>query len=233
MLRIIHQNNTLPYSWAVSPDDEFEPGMIAQLKLYGNQIVCGTSDGLQPIGIIDDMKKNSFSSSKVDEVVIVPVPSQLITESNGRYYTTLDIKQELEESNILSGSFVSRPVPVQLNAKHGVIIFPAGTQLNFKMTESGPPDAIRTVVRYSFQIAGVPGENTTEGSGQITVWTSSIIAATDQYDTSAEYPLNGVLFCGMDGKLTTYRVDETYPPVGIVTSPPTAIYSWLEFKSLF
>ncbi len=32
MLRILHTNNSLPYSWLVDPNSEFEPGMIAQLK---------------------------------------------------------------------------------------------------------------------------------------------------------------------------------------------------------
>jgi hypothetical protein len=122
---------------------------------------------------------------------------------------------------------------VVLNARNGVITVPAGTPLNYSSTNSGVFDSVRVVVRYSYQVPGIPGENSTEGTGRITVWTSKIIAATDQFDTSASYALNSILFCGIDGKLSTSRIDETYPPVGIVTAPPSAIYSFLEFKTYF
>lgn len=231
MLRILHTNNSLPYSWLVDPNSEFEPGMIAQLKVYGNQIVCGVSDGLSPIGIIDDMKKTSFSSAKVDEVCIIPCP--VPTLSGSTYVTPIDLKYELENPNIYPNSFVCNPELVVLNARNGVITVPAGTPLNYSSTNSGIFDSIRVIVRYSYQVPGIPGENSTEGTGRVTVWTSKIIAATDQFDTSASYALNSILFCGIDGKLSTSRIDETYPPVGIVTAPPTAIYSFLEFKTYF
>jgi hypothetical protein len=58
MLRIVQTGNSLPFSFPVAPSDEFQPGQIAQLKAFGNNVVCGVSDGICPIGIIDDVKTN-------------------------------------------------------------------------------------------------------------------------------------------------------------------------------
>ena len=66
MFRIIQVGNALPFSYPVDPAAEFEPGMLAQLTLSGNQVVCGVSDGTAPIGIIDEMKKNAFSATSID-----------------------------------------------------------------------------------------------------------------------------------------------------------------------
>jgi hypothetical protein len=62
MLKLVQTGNALPISWPVDPTAEFEAGMIAQLYLRGNNMVCGVSDGRSPIGIIDDCKTRAFTA---------------------------------------------------------------------------------------------------------------------------------------------------------------------------
>lgn len=226
MFRIIQSSNSLPYSFIVDPNSEFEPGQFAQLGLNGNQVVCGVSDGTAPLGIIDDMKKNAFSSVSIDEVVIAPVQGVM---SGGQLVAPYDVKMELKNPNIVANSFVSRPVSCELIPRNGVVVFLAGTPLNFSLTDSGTPDAIRTVVSYSYQIPNVPGDNTTFGSGRVTVWTSKLIGSTDQFEANQRYPLNSPLFISERGQLTTRQISADYPAVAMVTAPPTAIMTSLEF----
>ena len=224
MLRILQAGNSLPISFIVDPAAEFEPGQVAQLGLNGNQQVCGVSDGRAPIGIIDDIKKNSFSSTSIDEVRIV-TPPDIIVE-NGR--TIIDVKAELNHPHVMSSSFVSRDLDVELNADNGVITFLAGTELNFDNSGGGVPDSIRTVVSYSYQIPNVPGDDSTFASGMITVWFQKMLFATDQFETNQRYPINAPLFVSESGLLTTRQIDPTYPSVAIVTAPPTSVAGALE-----
>lgn len=228
-LRIVYTGSSVPYSWPVDPTAEFEPGMLAQLNAYGNQVVCGVSDGTAPIGVIDDMKKNAFSAVSIDEVVIAPaVP----TTVNGVLVSAYDIKWELKNPNITASSFVSRPVSVELTPRNGVITFLAGTPLNYSLTNSGTFDAIRTVVSYIYQIPNVIGDNSTFGSGRVTVWMQRMIIQTDQYETNQRYPVNAPIFSNERGLFTTRQIHPSYPAIGIVTGPPTSIISALEVYML-
>jgi len=47
-------------------------------------------------------------------------------------------------------------VNVTLIPVNGVITFIGGTELNFDVTGSGNPDAIRTIVNYTYQVPNVP-----------------------------------------------------------------------------
>lgn len=218
--------NTLPFSFPVDPNSEFQPGQIAQLGVMGNQVVCGVSDGRVPIGIIDDIKTHSFTAASIDEIVIAPATGVL---QNGVLVTPVDIKVELQNPVILPSSFVSDPIDVELIPRNGVIVFLAGTPLNFSMTNSGIPDSIRTRVSYTYQIPNIPGDDSTFASGRVTVWFSRIIAQTDMYDTSVRYPVNATLFVNDKGMFTTHRISEEFPGVAIVTAPPTSLHSSLEF----
>ena len=130
MLRIIQTGNSLPFSFPVEPSAEFQPGQTAQLTVMGNNVVCGVSDGIAPIGIIDDVKTNAFTTSAVDEVVIAG-PIVGVTGPNNTLVTPQDVKAELENPNITMSSFVSDPVDVELIPRNGVVVFLAGTELNF------------------------------------------------------------------------------------------------------
>ncbi len=220
--------NSIPFSFPVDPSAEFEPGMMAQLTLLGNQVVCGVSDGTAPIGIIDDIKKNAFSATEIDEVVIINAAPVATVGPNSTLITSVDIKTELRNPNITGNSFVSRDVDVELVARNGVIIFLAGTELNFDADNDGIPDSIRTVVSYSYQVPNVPGDDSTLASGRITVWFQRMIFASDQFETNRRYPVNAPLFVSETGKLTTRQIQDDYPAVAIVTGPPTSIHGSLE-----
>lgn len=232
IFRIIQVGNALPFSFPVDPAAEFEPGMIAQLNLFGNQVVCGVSDGTAPIGIIDEMKKNAFSRTSIDEVVIVSAAAVATPGPGGSLITSVDIKTELNNPNVVQTSFISNPVDVELIARNGVVVFIAGTTLNFDADGDGIPDSIRTVVSYTYQVPNVPGDDTTFASGRVTVWFQRMIGATDSFETNRRYPLNAPLFVSESGLLTTRRIAEDYPAVALVTGPPTSITSSLEFMWL-
>lgn len=232
IFRILHSGNTMPYSFPVDPDAEFEAGQIAQLYLRGNQVVCGVSDGTAPFGIIDDIKKNTFSSTSIDETVIVYVAPIAAPGPGGSLVTSVDILKELNNPNIKGASFISSPVDIELIERNGVVRFLAGTTLNFDQDGDGIADSIKTVVSYSFFVPNVPGDDSTLSSGRITVWFQKLIGATDAFETNRRYPLNNPLFVSEAGLFTTRQIQPDYPAVAIVMNPPTNIHGSLEFLLL-
>ena len=227
MLRLIQVGNSLPFSYPVDPNSEFQPGMIAQLNVMGNNVVCGVSDGTVPIGIIDDVKTNSFTAPSVDEIVIAG-PIAGIVGPSGALVTPNDVKIELENPNVLASSFTSDPVDVELIPRNGVIVFMAGTPLNFDADGDGIPDSIRTRVNYTYQVPNVPGDDSTQGSGRVTVWFQRIIFQTDQFVTNQRYPVNANLFVSEEGKLTTRQPTPDHPGIAVVTGTPTSVFDSLE-----
>jgi hypothetical protein len=226
MLKLVQVGNSLPISYPVDPTAEFEPGIIGQLYLRGNNLVAGVSDGKAPFGIIDDYKTRAFTAPSIDEIVIAASPA---VEQNGRLVTPIDIRQELKNPNIIPSSFITAPVDVVLVPRNGVVIFPAGTPLNFDLDGDGIFDSIRTVVSYTYQIPNVSGDDSTAGSGKLTLWFQKGIFQTDMYESNQRYPINGILFVSENGKLTTSQPNEEYPAVAMVTGPPSSAFSSLEF----
>ncbi len=224
MLRIVQSGNSLPFSWPVDPNAEFQPGQIAQLNVYNQQIVCGVSDGSAPIGIIDDIKTHAFFTTAIDEVIIVPT---LSTTTNNTLVSAVDIKTELENPHITARSFQA-DIEVELNAKNGVITIPAGTPLNFDQEGTGTPDSVRVVVSYSYQVPNIPGDDSTQGSGRVTVWFQRIIFQTDQFETNQRYPVGSNLFVSESGLLTTRQPSADHSAVALCTAPPTSIHGALE-----
>nr|BDD46229.1 hypothetical protein 61 [bacterium] len=231
MLRVIHAGASLPASYPLDPTAEFEPGMIAQLKILGNDIIAGVSDGTAPLGIIDDARTNAFNKAQVDEVVIIEVAESNITVENGARVSASDQMAPLEFPHINRNSFTST-LTVSLNDINGIITVPAGTQLNYDSDEDGEMDSFKVVTSYVYRIATKPGDDTTVGSGRITVHYQRGIYATDQFDTLQIYPLNANLYVGLDGKLTTEQPTEGHPAVAWVSGPPSAVNGTLEFMWL-
>jgi len=224
MLRLIQVGNSLPFSYPVDLTSEFESGMVAQLNLMGNNIVCGVSDGTAPIGIIDDVRTTAFYSPSIDETVITPAVGQMI---GGKLVSVTDLTTTLENPNILPNSFVC-DIPIYLRERNGVMIIPAGTELNYDIDGDGVADSIKTICSYSYQVPGIPGDNSTIGSGRITVWFMRMIFATDKYEVGQRYPINANLFVSETGYLTTRQSSATHPVIAIVTGPPNAQNSFLE-----
>jgi hypothetical protein len=228
MFRIIASGNSLPYSWPLDINAEFQPGMISQLTVLGNQVVATVSNGTAPIGIIDDIRTKAFTAIAWDETVIA---SNLIgvPGPNNTLVIPYDIKMELNNPNVMPNSFISIPVDVQLIPRNGVIIFPAGTALNYDLLGTGTPNAIKTNVRYCYQIPNIVGDDSTQGSQRVTVWYQRMIAECDQFETNQVYPVNANLFVSELGLLTTRQASPNLPSVAIVTAPPTPLLGTLQF----
>jgi hypothetical protein len=228
MLRLVQTGNSLPFSFPVDPTAEFLPGQLAQLVVLGNNVVCGVSDGMAPIGVIDDIKTKAFYAVAMDEVIISDPIAGVLGPDN-RLVTPMDMKMELNNAGIDPSSFVSDPIDVSLNCRNGVVTFLAGTPLNFDLDGDGIPDSIRTVVSYTYQVPNIPGDDSTIGSKRVTIWFQRFIAQTDQYDTTQRYPINQNLFVNEEGKFTSKQPSEVHPGVAIVTGSPSSTFSMLEF----
>jgi hypothetical protein len=211
----------------VEATSEFEPGMIGQLKLLGNDTMLGVSDGTGPVGIIDDVRTNAFTKAQVDEVVEIPVTSTE-TDGNGNLVSSGDETGFLEFPSVVEKSFIST-LSVILNDINGAIIVPAGTELNYDSDGDGINDSFRVVVTYMYRIHSKPGDDSTLGSGRVTVYYQRGFYATDQFDTTQIYPLNATLYVGLDGKLTTKQPTSNHPGIAMVTGPPSATNGTLEF----
>jgi len=227
MLKLIQVGNALPFSYPLDPTATFQPGMIGQLKMVGNDIVMGVSDGTAPIGIIDDVRSEAFTRAVIDETTIIPAAG--ILDAYGRYVSIADAKQELNNAYIVASSFVTDYEDLVLNTINGVLTAPAGSVLNYDMDGDGVPDSIRTVSSYVHEVPSLPGEDTTIGSNRVTIWFSRGIYATDQFDTTQQYPVNAALFVNEEGRLTTKQPTPTHPAVGLLTGPPTAMIGTIEF----
>lgn len=225
MLRIVHSSNSLPASFICDPSASFLPGTVAELAIIGNQVMATVSSGRAPLGLIDDVKTTAFTNISWNEVVIVPAVG--VAGPGGKLVTPIDIKAELRRPNIIASSFLST-VHVYLNPVNGLVTFLAGTELNEDLTGSGTPNAIRAIVNYTYQVANIPGDDSTQGSGRVTVWYNRMFVQTDQYETNQQYPLTANLFVSEVGLLTTRKPSDIHPSIGFVTSPPSSISPLLE-----
>jgi hypothetical protein len=225
MLRIIQSGNARAISYPGDPNATFEPGMIAQFKVIGNDHILGVSDGRAPFGIIDDIRTTAFTAPVNDELVIIPgVPSF----DGYQWINSMDTSKELYNAGIVSSSFVSDYEGLKLNPINGILRAPAGTVLNYASDGSATPNSVRTRVKYVYSVPNIAGEDTTVGSGRITVWWSRGIFQTDQYEMTA-YSVNATLFVSSRGKITTEQTMPDQPGVAMCIVPPTAHNPFLEF----
>jgi hypothetical protein len=223
--RLVQVSNALPQSFICDPSCEFEAGMVAELTVIGNQVMATVSNGTAPLGIIDDIRTRAFTNVSWNEVVIVPAVG--VPGPGGTIITPVDIKAELRKSNILSHSFNST-VDVFLNPNNGVIAFLAGTVLNYDLLGTGTPNAIRTIVNYTYQVPNVPGDDSTAGTGRMTVWFNRMFFQTSVFETNQQYPVRANVYVSERGILTTRRPSAIHPSVGMITAPPTPFNSMIE-----
>lgn len=228
MLRPIQVGNQLPLQFSLAGEDTFEAGMIAQLKVIGNEVVCGVSDGTAPLGIIDDIRTTTFTKPQRDEIVIIAAAG---TEGgDGIYRSIADAKGELEFAGIVKATFrVDSGPAISLNEVNGVITVPAGSELNYDSDEDGINDSFRVIVSYYYRVPEIPGEDSTVGSNRLTVWIARGLFETDQYDMNAQYYINTALYVGLDGKFTANQPTSEHPSIAMVTGPPSSLVRSLEF----
>jgi hypothetical protein len=232
VLKVIHSGNAMPMSLPVDPTAEFQPGAFAQLRVIGNDIVAGVSDGTAPIGIIDDARISAFTKSQIDEIVQIQVPPTSIgIDSNGKLVNLVEVSSPLDNPHVIQSSFISN-ISVFLNYVNGIITVPAGTELNYDFDGDGSNDGYKVVTSYIYRISNKPGDDTTLSSGRVTVHYQRGIYATDQFDTTQAYPLNATLYIGLDGHLTSKQPTENHPGIALVTGPPASTQNNLEFLLL-
>jgi hypothetical protein len=226
MFRIRELGLARPSSFRVHPSAEFQAGAIGQLTLVGNSVVCGVSNGVSPIGVIDDYKTNAFTKiSWQEEIVTVP---KYIINVGSDIVSADDIPVNLKNPSIIRNSFTSSVTGV-LNEINGVFTFPANTKLNYDLNGSGTPNAIRAIVSYTYRVPGVPGDDTTMGSDRVTVWTTpGMIFTTDQIETNVSYALNASLYVNENGLLTSRKLNPENPAVAMVTAPPVSLTPSIE-----
>lgn len=212
----------LPLSFIVDPSANFMPGMMAQLTVIGNQVMCGVSNGTAPIGIIDDVKTRSFTAVSWNEVKVVEAYG--VPGPGGALVTPVDVVVNLSHAYVVTHSFVST-VDVALNPLNGTITFPAGTILNYDLLGTGIPNALQTVVNYAYSVPNVIGDDSTLGNGRVTVWFQRGVFDTDQFETNQQFPVGANLYCSPSGLFTTRRYSVNNPAVAIVVGPPLALYS--------
>ncbi len=234
VLRLLQIGNSLPFSMPVALNAEFQPGQIAQIYTENNQIVAGVSDGSAPFGIIDDIRTNSFTRASIDEVIRIEPPelamygNAVAADGYGGFRLTMPIKKEISYPNVLPKSFISDQIDVDLNPINGIVTFLAGTELNYDSNGDGFPDSVQTIVNYIYQIPNVPGDDSTYGSGRITVWFNRMIFETDQFDTSARYTVSAPLFVNESGLLTTRQINPNYPAVALCMAPANTLVGTIQ-----
>lgn len=229
VLRLLYTSGETHGLWPADPSVEFEAGMIAGLIEVGGSILATVSDGctIPPIGVIDDTKTEAFSRPSLDEVVFIPAVG--VPSLYGSLVSTVEAIGFLEHTNIIPSTFVS-DIDVYLNPRNGNIIVPAGSELN-EIDSNGDPakTGFRVMVSYAYQVPDLPGEDTTAGSGKLSVHIFRGIFSTDMFDPVVEYPLLGPLYCGRDGKLTS---EPNGPIVAMTTAPPSILINEIEFMWL-
>ena len=215
--------------WSVDPNTTFQPGQILGLTSVGGEILMALCDGITipPYGIADDVKTMAFTKPVYNERVFVLPPVQVVGDDGfGHPALTVPVMARLKASSIVPASFKS-DVSVILHPINGNIEFPSGTLLNYDTLGNGVMDSLVAIVSYTYEVAGVPGDDTTRGSGKVTVWNRRGEYITDQFDTLATYPLNAPLYC-CNGKFTTSAPCENSPVIAMVTGPPTTLTATLE-----
>ena len=208
----------MPMSSSVDPTAEFEPGVFGQLKLIGNDIVIGVSDGTAPLGIIDDVRATAFTKAQVDEVILIDGGTSEV-DGNGDLVNTNDVVGILEFPSIIESSFTSTS-SVVLNSVNGVVTVPAGTELNYDSDDDGINDSFKVIANYIYRIANKPGDDSTIGSGRVTVHYQRGI-----YD-------NEGVFTGMVQPDSGYFPKREFVEIAYVTGPPSASNGTIELMLL-
>ncbi len=211
---------TLP----VDPSAVFEPGMIGGLIDIGGVTMVTVSDGVSipPFGIIDDINTSAFRRPVIDDTVIIPSPG--VQTGYGGYVSPVPVQGILRETNIIPESFAG-DLPVKINAQHGTVVIPAGTQLNHK-NSNGEYDGFELICSYQYMVPDMPGDSSVAATGLITLHLFRGMFSTDMFDTTVDYLLNAPIYTGQDGKITT-KVNG--PIVGMVIGTPSTLQGELTF----
>lgn len=219
--------NSLVWSAPVDPSATFEAGQVAGLVEINGELFVTVSDGVSipPVGVIDDNKTRAFTGTVLDEVQLVPAPVTI--NSSGQLVSTLDVMGSFDETNIIDSSFASN-LDIVLNPKKGVFTIPAGTPVNYDDGQGFV--GFEIIASYRFKIVDFPGDDTTDGSGQISIHFNRGIFTTNIFDTLATYQPGSPLFVTRDGMLTSQETGS--PMVAIALQPSSSVSNELMFMWL-
>lgn len=214
------------WSAPVDPSAVFEAGQIAGLIEINGELFVTVSDGdkIPPIGVIDDTKSSAFSGVSPDEVVVVPAAGTQLPD--GTLVSSVDVMGGLAETNIIESSFTSN-FNLHLNPKKGTFIIPAGTPLNY---DDGTIIGFEVISTYRYKIVDFPGDDSTDGSGKISIHFNRGIFTTNIFDTLSTYYPGQPLFVNNEGLLTSQETKS--PVVAIALQPATALNTELMFMWL-
>lgn len=203
---------------------EFQAGMIAGLIEIAGDIFVSVSDGctIPPVGILDDVKTEAFSKNSLDEFLFVPASG--VNDGHGNLISSVDVMGFLKNTNIIPKSFVST-MDVLLNPVNGTVTIPAGSILNKINANDPTKTGFEILLSYMFQIPDLPGEDTTAGSGKVSVHIFRGVFQTDQMDPVTEYPLMCPLYCGRDGRFTS---QPNGPIIAVCLAPPSVLINEIE-----
>ncbi len=220
---VLAQTNV--WSAPIDPSATFEAGQIGGLIEINGELFITVSDGdtIPPIGIIDDSKTSAFTGTVVEELQIVPSATTVV---DGVLVSTVDVMGALDETNILESTF-SANFDLILNPKKGTFIVPAGTPVNF---DDGTTIGFEVISSYRFTIVDFPGDDTTDGSGQLSIHFNRGIFTTNIFDTLSVYSPGQPLFVDSEGKLTSQETAS--PMVAIALQPSSSINNELMFMWL-
>lgn len=233
MFNVLNPGRSVPIQRNLDPNAEFSAGMLGQLKFVGNSIVLGISDGIAPLGIIDDTREVAYLRPVIDEIVTyTPHPDWVDWTNPTIPKLKYAVQAHLQHANIAEYTYASNKPDIMLIPTNGDIIFPAGMALDVIMNPAGTEfDSVSAIVRYSYYVPNMPGLDTTAGSSKVTIWVNpaGLIGATDQYESNVPYPLNCALYCSPKGRFTSEQTSANQPSIAMCLVPPTASNAALEF----
>lgn len=221
MLKIIETFNNSPICVSVSPNLQMQPGQIGSLVIKQGSPVLSISDGLNPLGIIDDIRSHVIRKvpEDINQLFVLTAINPML--NGDKYVLSQDQTFHLPHHNIIAASFTCN-VNVILDLIAGKLTFVAGTICNFDQK------AIQFSCRYAYNTICDSLQDSISGTHRATVWTQNMIAETDIYDTTVEYPKYANLYVA-HGLLTTSRFDFMCKSVGIVLPCPEMNYGLLRF----
>ena len=231
MLKIVELFGSVPESYLVDTASHFQPGHFASLKIKNGELVAGISDGLNPIGVLDDIRSNYIRKIVISELVtLICNPFDIMfSTKHSAFVTKCPIKIELKHNNIVENSFICYEEGFKLDAKAGLLLIQEGTVCNVTTSnetsishfvDKGTRNAFRLYCSYAYNVLSDRMDDSTKNSNRVTVWNKTIIAYTDMYDISQTYEKNVPLYVE-NGLLTSRKPTPHSKCIGMSLEEPT------------
>lgn len=209
---------------SVDPNTTFEAGMIGKYTSDGTITICDSSN---PAGVLKWNKTTTKSAVSVREAVVL----NTTVASTLSHANISNVKVE----DVAGVNYVV-VTDYTVNAVNGTIT---------RNGSGGIGDGETVYVTYTYVKTSadidsdeLDGKNfslnldDTAGSGKIVLIQGLSTVYTDQYDTSVDYAVEDVLYCGNDGKFTNVDAGSG-DAFGRVISVPTAADRFLGIEGNF